>query len=444
MARNDREPRSIRPTRVRWLVFLLAWATSWLLYLHRYAWGVIKPNVKAELGLTDVELGWLDSAFNASYAAFQIPTGLLGDLLGPATVLPSMIFGWSACLASTGAAGGFWMLASVRGFFGALQAGAYPNLSKVTRRWFPFSVRTTVQGLVATLAGRSGGACASILVGTLLLGKLGLGWRAALVWIAVAGVALAVLFRTFYRDDPARHPWVNEAERELIGAEEPPATGGAPVAAREGSPGAKPKVAAFQSFAGLLLHMFTAAFGDMLYVYWILLFLEEGRGLDKAEAGVYASLPLWGGAFGGTAGGMLNDLLVRLRGRRFARRAMGLSGKLASAVLVTASLGFEDGRQAMMVLAAARFFGDWSQPTLWGTITDVGGRAVGSLFGVINMAGSIGAAAAGPVLGAIKQEVGWNAVFWTIAGVDVVSGLSWLLIDAGRRLWREAGPPETS
>ena len=30
-----------RPTQVRWLIFALACATSWLLYLHRYAWGVI-------------------------------------------------------------------------------------------------------------------------------------------------------------------------------------------------------------------------------------------------------------------------------------------------------------------------------------------------------------------------------------------------------------------
>jgi len=260
--------------------------------------------------------------------------------------------------------------------------------------------------------------------------------------IAVAGIALAALFRIFYRDDPARHPWVNDAERELIGAEEPPDadnTGDHPVADGRG---AIRNILALPTFAGLVLQMFTAAFGDMLYVYWIPSFLEEGRGLSKAEAGFFASLPLWGGALGGTAGGMLNDLLIRLRGRRFARRAMGLSGKLASAVLVGVSLGFEDGRQAMVVLAAARFFGDWSQPTLWGTITDVGGRAVGSLFGMINMAGSIGAAAAGPILGSIKQEVGWNAVFLTIAGVDVVSGMAWLVIDAGRRLWREAGPAE--
>src|SRR5262249_12586391 len=52
---------SPRPTRVRWLIFVLLCAASWLLYLHRYTWGVIKPALRAENpGLTDTEVGWLD------------------------------------------------------------------------------------------------------------------------------------------------------------------------------------------------------------------------------------------------------------------------------------------------------------------------------------------------------------------------------------------------
>ena len=70
-----------RPTRVRWLIFTLACAVSWLLYLHRYAWGVIRPSLKAENpDLTDMELGWLDALFNAtsvSYTHLTLPTILL-------------------------------------------------------------------------------------------------------------------------------------------------------------------------------------------------------------------------------------------------------------------------------------------------------------------------------------------------------------------------------
>ena len=41
---SNNPPSNQRPTQVRWLIFGLACAVSWLLYLHRYAWGAIKPG----------------------------------------------------------------------------------------------------------------------------------------------------------------------------------------------------------------------------------------------------------------------------------------------------------------------------------------------------------------------------------------------------------------
>ena len=426
-----------RPTRVRWLVFVLACATSWLLYLHRYAWGVIKPDIKAEFDLTDVQVGWIDSAFMAPYALFQIPTGLLGDLFGPALVLPIIIFGWSGLVAVPFAATGFWPLIGMRASFGMAQAGAYPNLHKITRSWFPRSVRTTVQGLIASTAGRSGGACSSLVVSALLLGYLGVGWRSALLILAGLGVVFAVVFRLLFRDTPARHPWVNAAERRLIEADEP-------VASPETRVSFTRDRAARRSFAVLLVRQFGSAFADALYVFWIPLFLQEAKGLGRIELGLYASLPLWGGAIGGMFGGVLNDLLIRVVGRRWARTMVGLTGKVVAAGLVVMSIGLDDGRSVMMVLAVAKFFTDWSQPTMWGTVTDIAGRAAGSVFGTVNMVGSIGMFSAGLILGPIKQGLGWNALFWTIAGVYFASGVCWLMIDPTRPLVVEVEGPTGS
>ena len=76
-------PGAERPTRVRWVIFILACAVSWLLYLHRYSWGLIKPAFLAENpDISPTEVGWLDSAFMAAYALGQVPGGLAGDLFG--------------------------------------------------------------------------------------------------------------------------------------------------------------------------------------------------------------------------------------------------------------------------------------------------------------------------------------------------------------------------
>src|SRR5262249_48649108 len=157
-------------SRVRWVVFVLACGVSWLLYLHRYSWGVIKPTIKQENPwLTDTQLGWLDSAFQATYALGQVPAGLIGDLFGPRLILTVLILLWS--LAGVGViwTRGFWPLFGVRGAFGLAQAGAYPVLNKVTRNWFPLAGRTTVQGVIAAL-GRIGAACCPVILATCLMG----------------------------------------------------------------------------------------------------------------------------------------------------------------------------------------------------------------------------------------------------------------------------------
>src|SRR5262249_7101694 len=202
---------------VRWLVFGLACAVSWLLYLHRYSWGVIRPALKTEYPqLTDGELGWLDGVFNVTYALGQVPGGLAGDLLGPHLVLPVLILSWSGSVAWLSWARGFWQLAGVRAVFGLAPAEADPNLSKVTRSWFPPATRTTVQGLVASLSGRAGGACASLLVATVLMGLLHLSWREALVALGGAGLFFGLGFALLFRDSPCQHPWANAAEQRLV------------------------------------------------------------------------------------------------------------------------------------------------------------------------------------------------------------------------------------
>lgn len=427
---------SERPTRVRWLVFALACAASWLLYVHRYAWGVIKPALKAERPeLTDLELGWLDAAFNASYALGQVPGGLLGDLLGPRAVLPVMILVWSACVGWTGFVGRFWPLAGVRAAFGLAQAGCYPILAQVTRRWFPLGVRTTVQGAVASLSGRAGGACASLIVATLLMGACGLSWRDALLLLSGLGVLLAAAFWAFFRDEPRLHPWTNQAERELVRDASDVRPAGRVKLNLDGRTTA--------TLAGMLAYQFASTFADQLYVFWIPQFLVEGKLLSPAQMGVFASLPLWGGALGGFAGGALNDWLIRVSGsRRLGRAAVAFTGKALAAALIAASLFVEDGREVMVVLFACKFFCDWSVPTLWGAITDVSGRAAGTVFGAVNMVGAVAAFVAGPTMGWLKQERGWEGLFWCVAAMYLTAALCWLAIDPARRLWRDGAATE--
>lgn len=416
------------PTRVRWIIFALACAVSWLLYLHRYSWGVIKAAVLNENPDLDVvKLGWLDAAFDAAYGIGQVPCGLAGDVFGPRAILAGIILLWSGAVAGVAWTAGFWRLVAVRAGFGLAQAGAYPVLNKMTKTWFPLTIRTSVQGLI-TASGRLGAACSPLIIATVLMGLFGLSWQTSLLVIAAPGLALAALFWFLVRGSPREHPWTNAAEQQLIKAGSNP------------SPG-EPQAAlvldgkSLLNLGMLLLYAFASTFQDRLYVYWIPLFLVEGKGLSVTEMGLFTPLPLIGGAVGGILGGFLNDHLLRTWGnRRWARSVIAITGKAMQALLVVVSLQVGDGRLAMLVLLVARVFGDWSLSTQWGAITDMGGHATATLFALVNTAGAIGGVVAGPTLGYLKQQLGWDGLFLGVAAMCFLAAVTWLFIDCRRRL----------
>lgn len=425
-------PAHERPTRVRWLVFGLACAVSWLLYLHRYAWGVVKPAFRAEHpDLSPTELGWLDSAFNAAYALGQVPGGVAGDLYGARSILGVIVFLWSFLAAGVVWTGSLWRLLGLRALFGVAQAGAYPILSKVTRNWFPLAIRTSLQGIM-TAFGRIGAACCPVIVASLLMGVCGLTWRAALGVLIVPGVILALAFWLLVRNSPREHPWTNQAERDLIEHGQPPP---APAGAR-GVLLLTP--ASLINLGMMLVYAFASTFQDQLYVYWIPLFLVEAHHMDQQEMGLLAPLPLIGGAVGGILGGFLNDLLIRRWGnRRWARSSIAFTGKFVAGILVVLAVQADNGFVAMMILLSARVFGDWSLPTQWGTITDMSGRASATVFGLVNAVGAAGGFAAGPLLGYWRQTHGWEGLFYGVAGMCLLAAATWFVIDCTKRLVKD-------
>jgi nitrate/nitrite transporter NarK len=72
---------------------------------------------------------------------------------------------------------------------------------------------------------------------------------------------------------------------------------------------------------------------------------------------------------------------------------------------------------------------------------DVGGESAGVVTGCMNTFGNIGGAISPLVVGYSVQLWGsWTLPFFITAGVYVAGGVLTLLIDPGKRLWREPPP----
>jgi MFS family permease len=298
-------------------------------------------------------------------------------------------------------------------------------------------MRSAAQGLIASLCGRSGGAAAFLLFGV-LLGTLGLPWRTAVLLLAALGMACGALFLLLFRNTPREHPWANQAEADLITAHDPEAA----VAARS-------RLNWFallrsRSILFLFLRAVASNMADVLYIYWLPLYLRTLMKVEPKEAGWMAALPLVGGALGGAVSGFLQSwLLLRGGNRRWVRSGVALVGKLLAAGLMLSALGIERPEAIALVFLAVKFFSDWEQPAEWGAATDIGGRNSATVFACINTAGSLGGFIAGPLIGFVLQSnlennvptaAGWNAVFVLIALEYFVAAACWLAIDCRRSL----------
>ena len=117
-------------SRARYGVLAFTTALAVITYLDRVAISSAAPAVRQELGLDAVQMGWVFSAFTWAYAAFEIPSGWMGDVMGPRKVLTRIVLWWSAFTAATGLAWNFASLVVARFLFGIGEAGAFPNTSR--------------------------------------------------------------------------------------------------------------------------------------------------------------------------------------------------------------------------------------------------------------------------------------------------------------------------
>ena len=186
----------------------LTLALSIITYFDRVAISSASPAIRAALHLTPIQIGWVFSAFTFAYAAFEIPSGWLGDVIGPRKVLARIVLWWSAFTALTGTAWNFGSLLVMRFLFGVGEAGAFPNMSRSFSSWIPADERGAAHGLII-MGTRAGGALTPPLMVALMAW---LGWRASFFVLGALGVIWCVFWLKWFRDDPADHPSVNAAE----------------------------------------------------------------------------------------------------------------------------------------------------------------------------------------------------------------------------------------
>jgi len=187
-------------TRYRWYALGLLALINLLNYVDRNVIYALFEPIKADLGLTDGQLGWLGSAYILVFSVAALPFGVLSDLRSRRAVIAGGVTVWSAFTFLSGLVRSYWQLFPCRAAVGIGEAAYGPAASSLVADYFPGPGRAMAMGILAS--GVSLGGVLGLLLGGLLESEYG--WRVAFMTVGVPGFVCAMLVTRLA--DPTRPP----------------------------------------------------------------------------------------------------------------------------------------------------------------------------------------------------------------------------------------------
>ncbi len=283
-------------------------------YLDRQIVSVLASSIKADLGLSDTQLGLLGGiAFAIVYSTCSVPFAMLADRTKKVWVITAAMAIWSGFTALCGTATSFMQIFLYRMGVGVGEAGGVAPSYAIVAGYFSANERG--RALAVFSMGGPLGAAAGFLLGGIIAEVTD--WRTAFIIIGLTGLVLAPLFRLI----------VSEPKRAVA----PPAA-----QARAGEVfailGRKP------TFWLLSLGVAIACIPTAAFLFWIPSIMQRSHGLTLIETSHFVSaLVLVAGVAGLLAGGWLSDHLGRANPGAY-MKIPGLSFCLCSPILCVGML----------------------------------------------------------------------------------------------------------
>ena len=344
--------------------------------------------------MTAVTFGYLSSAYNWTYAALQLPSGLLLDRFGVRRVGIFSTLVWSMASFAAAMASGLGGLFGARFLLGIGEAPTFPGNAKAVGYWFPKDERSLATATFDAMA-KFASAIGVPILGMLLLH---FGWR----WnFAATGIISLVYFALFYGyyKNPSQDAALSDAEREHIrkGGAQPEdqsrAAAGAPLRYLIG----QPKV------CGLALGSAAYNYCFYLLLTWLPAYLSSELHLDLAHSVFYTSVPwLFATAMDLLVGGWLVDALIQRGWNAVRVRQTVLIGGTAMGLAIIGAAHAKTVNEAVFWISVSIGGLSAAAPVGWSMPSLIAPReSVGTVGGIANFCSQMAAIAAPIVTGYI-------------------------------------------
>ena len=391
-ASTDRS--SSRP--ISWTVTAVVFfAGSVLLWADRTNFSVAAAAWAKEFGWTPATIGMMLSAFSLGYLILQPVGGWIADKAGARRTLAASMAGWSVWVLLTPIAPTvLWLTATFRVLLGAFEAPYIPASVAAVARAIP-SVTRRGRFSAFVQSGAQLGPAAGVFFAGVILSTTGSATYIFLIF-GLVGLAGAAAWWGYARnfDDPVPHG----AHAETDEAKERAAQAPVPNRLLIASPALWP----------FYIGYFALPYCQYLFLTWLPQYLSHYRHIPLVQASALSALPFlvaflasnftgwamdWLAAAGWTRGGFHRKLFV------------GLGAAIYAVTTLIAATTESNTLAVIMIIIANAGLSFYVVP-FWTTCTDIAPNQTGTLGGVMNFFGIVGATLSPYGTGLIAQATG--------------------------------------
>ena len=391
-----------KPTMIRWWICALLFFATTINYIDRQVFAILAPQLQTEIGWSEIEYGYIVTAFQLSYAIGLLLVGKLIDFLGTKKGFILSIIVWSLAAMSHALARTPIGFGVARLALGIGESGNFPAAIKTISEWFPRKERALATGIFNS-GSNIGAIFAPLLVPII---ALNFGWQAAFIITGFLGfIWLFFWLRLMKR--PEEHPGINAAELDLIKAD---------TEENLEKPTSIWKIIRTRKIWAIAIGKFLTDPIWWFFLYWLPKFLNTTYGLKLDKIGLPLIVAYLIADVGSIGGGWLSSHFLKMGWSINAARKTTL---LICAILVVPiywASGIDDLWPAVILIGLGMAAHTGWSANMYTLATDFFPKKdMGTVVGFIGMAGAVGGMLMASATGHLLEATGSYKILFVIA-----------------------------
>jgi len=402
---------------LRWIIVALLFVATGLSFMDRQILSLAIIKIKAEFQMSDVEYGWVNTAFLLSYAIMFSLGGWLIDRYGTRIGLAVSVALWSLSSALHGLTQNVWQLGVSRFFLGLGEGGAFPGAAKGVSEWFPHKQRGLAMGIAI-----GGAALGAVIAPPLTVYLTALfGWRGTFVVTGIVGGIWVLIWLLFFRT-PRKSRLITEKELALIEGDkkEDKKEKSKPIPIRV--------ILRTKEAWGLIAMRFLLDPVFYFIMFWIPKYLSEVRSVSFERIGELFWIPFLALGISNMLGGFLSDRLIRsgVSVNKARKTIMGIAAVLTMFTMFTPVVASVE--MAILLITLFMFaHGFWITNYITITSEIFGKNGTSTMVGMAGTAGAVAGMLINPLIGKVVETYSYTPL-WIITGILYPIGFIVLLV----------------